>query len=130
MVTTPNFVHFPRSTVPEVAFLGRSNAGKSSLLNAVAHESGNKKTKDRDAELAFVSAKPGRTRTMNAFGIGRVFKTRKEPGSGRIVNEWSGEKGLVIVDMPGYGKGSRAEWGEEIVKYLKKREQYVDRLFL
>ena len=52
---------------------------------------------------------------MNAFAIGG------EDGHGR--------KRLVVLDMPGYGKGGRAEWGEEVLKYLGKRKQMV-RAFL
>ncbi|KAI9770439.1 MAG: GTP-binding protein [Geoglossum simile] len=77
---------------PEVAFLGRSNTGKSTLLNALLHSS-----------LCHTSSKPGRTRTMNAYS---VCQNR-----------------LTILDMPGYGKGSRPEWGTEIMKYLTSRKQ-------
>jgi len=52
---------------------------------------------------------------MNAFAVGG------EDGHGR--------KRLVVLDMPGYGKGGRAEWGEEVLKYLGKRKQMV-RTFL
>ncbi|KAI9780761.1 MAG: GTP-binding protein [Geoglossum umbratile] len=77
---------------PEIAFLGRSNTGKSTLLNAILH-----------ASLCHTSSKPGRTRTMNAYSVCQ----------GR----------LTILDMPGYGKGSRPEWGTEIMKYLTSRKQ-------
>ncbi|TGZ77333.1 P-loop containing nucleoside triphosphate hydrolase protein [Ascodesmis nigricans] len=78
---------------PEVAFLGRSNVGKSSLLNAVMNA----------RALAYTSSKPGRTRAMSAFKV----------GGGRV----------VMLDMPGYGKGSREEWGVQIMKYLTRRKQ-------
>lgn len=88
----------PLSSIePEVAFLGRSNVGKSSLLNAVMGQ-----------EVCWTSSKPGRTREMNAFGIGGTK---------------GGENKVVLLDMPGYGKGSRAEWGMEIMKYLQGRKQ-------
>ena len=88
----------PLSSVePEVAFLGRSNVGKSSLLNAIMGQ-----------EVCWTSSKPGRTREMNAFGIGGTK---------------GGESKVVLLDMPGYGKASRAEWGEEIMKYLQGRKQ-------
>ncbi|KAH0611978.1 uncharacterized protein H6S33_010030 [Morchella sextelata] len=80
--------------VPEVAFLGRSNVGKSSLLNALLN----------NKNLAYTSSKPGRTRLMNAFGI----------ADGK----------LVLLDMPGYGHASREEWGVQIMKYLKSRKQF------
>lgn len=88
----------PMSSIePEVAFLGRSNVGKSSLLNAIMGQ-----------EICWTSSKPGRTREMNAFGIGGTK---------------GGEHKVVLLDMPGYGKASRAEWGMEIMKYLQGRKQ-------
>lgn len=88
----------PLSSIePEVAFLGRSNVGKSSLLNAIMGK-----------EMCWTSSKPGRTREMNAFGIGGTK---------------GGESKIVLLDMPGYGKASRREWGEEIMKYLQGRKQ-------
>ncbi|KAJ5082941.1 GTP-binding protein EngB [Penicillium argentinense] len=88
----------PLSSVePEVAFLGRSNVGKSSLLNAIMGQ-----------EVCWTSSKPGRTREMNAFGIGGTK---------------GGESKVVLLDMPGYGKASRTEWGMEIMKYLQGRKQ-------
>ncbi|KAL4779310.1 P-loop containing nucleoside triphosphate hydrolase protein [Aspergillus varians] len=91
------------STEPEVAFLGRSNVGKSSLLNAIMGQ-----------EICWTSSKPGRTREMNAFGIG---------------GSKGGESKIVLLDMPGYGKASRTEWGAEIMKYLQGRKQ-LRRAFL
>jgi GTP-binding protein len=73
---------FPRDGLPEVAFLGRSNVGKSSLLNALAGTRG----------LARVSSEPGRTRLVNFFRVSGV----KKPG-GR------GAGALYFVDLPGYG---------------------------
>ncbi len=79
---------FPRDGLPEVAFLGRSNVGKSSLLNALAGTRG----------LARVSSDPGRTRVVNFF---RVVGAGKPGGAGR------GD--LYLVELPGYGyvKASR-----------------------
>ena len=93
------------STAPEVAFLGRSNVGKSSLLNAVMGK-----------RMCYTSKRPGRTKTMNFFAVGGEDQTGN-PGK------------VVILDMPGYGEGSREEWGEEIMKYLIKRRQY-DHIYL
>ena len=93
------FRTIPISSVPEVAFFGRSNVGKSSLLNALMGQ-----------KLCWTSSKPGRTREMNAFGVGGMK---------------GGESRVVLMDMPGYGKGSRDEWGEEIMKYLTGRKQSV-----
>ena len=85
------------SLEPEVAFLGRSNVGKSSLLNAIMGK-----------KICWTSSKPGRTREMNAFGIGGTK---------------GGESKIVLLDMPGYGAASRLEWGQEIIKYLQGRRQ-------
>ncbi|KAE8451526.1 hypothetical protein EG329_003599 [Mollisiaceae sp. DMI_Dod_QoI] len=88
---------------PEVCFLGRSNVGKSSLLNALLLR-----------RIAHTSSKPGRTRLMNAFAVGPEDDVQKR---------------LVVLDMPGYGKGGRAEWGVQIMKYLEKRKE-LKRAFL
>ena len=113
------FREFPLSDVSEVAFLGRSNVGKSSLLNALF----NRTTKP----IAHASSKPGRTKTMNAFGIGGSnqggvrLKEKTQDEHARVI----GRGGLIVVDMPGYGMGSRESWGPEIIKYLCERKQYV-----
>jgi GTP-binding protein len=88
---------------PEVCFLGRSNVGKSSLLNTLLCK-----------RIAHTSSKPGRTRLMNAFAVG---------------SDDNPENRLVVMDMPGYGKGGRAEWGIQIMKYLEKRKE-LKRAFL
>ncbi|KAL2040963.1 hypothetical protein N7G274_006421 [Stereocaulon virgatum] len=86
--------------IPEVAFLGRSNVGKSSLLNALLGQN-----------ICRVSSKPGRTQSMNFFAAGGE-DSFGSPGK------------LAVLDMPGYGKGSREEWGPEIMKYLTGRRQF------
>lgn len=93
---------FPPVGPPEIAFLGRSNVGKSSVINSLLGE-----------KLAKTSNTPGRTRTINFFEVRR-------PGQPRP--EW------LFVDLPGYGyaKLSReqtAEWPKFIEPYLKDREQ-------
>jgi len=111
------FRALPMSNVPEVAFLGRSNVGKSSLLNALLHRN--------NAKLAHVSSRPGRTREMNAYGVhGAGWVAGQELlDDGSRPRIWSGRGGLVVLDMPGYGKASRNEWGTEIEKYLVGRKQ-------
>ncbi len=85
-------------TRAEIAFVGRSNVGKSSLLNAIA---GRKK-------LALVSNTPGRTQLLNCFRLQRTDAT--------------------VVDCPGYGyanvsKTTRASWQPMIERYLLERER-------
>ncbi|CRG87762.1 putative GTP-binding protein EngB [Talaromyces islandicus] len=85
------------SNEPEVAFIGRSNVGKSSIINALT-----------ESKICYTSKHPGKTTEMNAFGIGGTK---------------GGESKIVLLDMPGYGKASRREWGIEIMKYLQQRKQ-------
>jgi GTP-binding protein len=91
---------FPVPSVPEIAFLGRSNVGKSSLLNALVGE-----------KSAKVSSTPGRTRAINFFSLNDESQRRK----------------LVFADLPGYGyakisKSISAEWPKFIEPYLAERE--------
>lgn len=94
-----SFRDIPMSDLPEVALLGRSNAGKSSLINALVGK-----------KICNASPKPGRTQVLNGFGIGGTK---------------GGESKVVVVDTPGYGYGSNAVSGPELLKYLSKRQQYV-----
>jgi GTP-binding protein len=92
---------FPSEGPPEIAFLGRSNVGKSSLINSLLGQ-----------KLAHVSSTPGRTRTINFIGI---FAKPTQPAPE-----------LLLVDLPGYGyaKLSRsitAEWPKFIEPYLTER---------
>ena len=92
---------FPAEGPPEFAFLGRSNVGKSSLINSLLGQ-----------KLAHVSSTPGRTRTINFIGI---YAKPSQPAPE-----------LLLVDLPGYGyaKISReisAEWPKFIEPYLKER---------
>lgn len=105
------------SPYPEVAFLGRSNVGKSSLLNALFGLTSEK--------MAHVSKRPGRTKTINGFGLMGKGHWGAAPTTGEKVAAWKqmGRGGCIVVDMPGYGGGSREEWGTEILKYLENRKQ-------
>lgn len=91
--------------VPEVAFVGRSNSGKSSLVNALLGDN-----------VARTSAKLGKTQTLNGWAVGGMDKT----GS---------KHKLTVLDMPGYGHGSRPEWGKTITKYLTQRKE-LKRVFV
>lgn len=115
------FRSFPASPHPEVAFLGRSNVGKSSLLNALF-------SRTRE-QLVHISKQPGKTKTMNGFGIGAPMGAAPLKGEKEAAWKRLGRGGLVVVDMPGYGGGSREEWGKEALKYLTQRKQ-LRRTFL
>ncbi|KAK4502388.1 hypothetical protein PRZ48_005813 [Zasmidium cellare] len=106
LYTAARFLSLPPSPYPEIAVLGRSNVGKSSLLNALFGRP--------RLNLARTSKKPGKTRTMNGFGVG---------GEGKSKDGSFGRGGVVVVDMPGYGSGSREDWGTEIMKYIENRKQ-------
>jgi GTP-binding protein len=95
----------PQDGRPEVAFAGRSNVGKSSLINALTGRT----------SLARVSVTPGRTRELNFFTLGK-------------------DAALYLVDMPGYGyaRASKSEikgWTRLIRDYLKGRRE-LKRVFL
>lgn len=92
--------HFPAPSVPEIAFLGRSNVGKSSVINSLV-----------GAKMARTSSTPGRTRSINFFEIRWPGKPRPE---------------MIFADLPGYGyaKLSREisqEWPKFIEPYLQER---------
>lgn len=92
--------HFPAPALPEVAFLGRSNVGKSSVINSLVGK-----------KLAKTSSIPGRTRSINFFELRWAGQPRPE---------------LIFTDVPGYGyaKLSReisSRWPEFIEPYLKNR---------
>ncbi len=92
--------HFPSPGPPEIAFLGRSNVGKSSLINSLLGE-----------KMAKTSSTPGRTRTINFFEVRRPGQPRAE---------------MLFADLPGYGYAKlprelTAEWPKFIEPYLQRR---------
>ena len=103
----------PKTQVPEIAFAGRSNAGKSTAINILTNQKG----------LAFASKTPGRTQHINFFSIGgaHVAMHRKDPTN---VDEIQG----LLVDLPGYGYAevsgdAKLHWQKLLGDYVQRREQ-------
>ena len=90
---------WPRDKLPEIAFMGRSNVGKSSLLNSLLRVQG----------LARTSSTPGRTQSLNFFLINGAFRFVDLPGFG-------------YARVP---KNIKATWGEMVESYLAKRSQLM-----
>ncbi|TKA34108.1 hypothetical protein B0A50_00088 [Salinomyces thailandicus] len=117
LYSAATFRTLPPSPHPEIAFLGRSNVGKSSLLNTLFNRP--------NSPVAHVSKRPGRTRTMNGWGVSGGLQMGAAPREGEREAAWKRfpRGGCVVVDMPGYGGGSREEWGKEALKFLERRRQ-------
>lgn len=103
----------PTHELPEIAFAGKSNVGKSSLINSLMCRK----------NMARTSASPGKTQTINFYKIDAF--TRKADESGAEVKE---DKKLYFVDLPGYGyakvsKSESEKWGKLIERYLHTSEQ-------
>ena len=100
LLAATDATHFPAPALPEVAFLGRSNVGKSSLINSLVGK-----------KLAKTSSTPGRTRSINFYELRWPGKPQPE---------------MIFTDLPGYGyaKISReisSQWPAFIEPYLKER---------
>ena len=91
--------HWPQDAKPEIAFMGRSNVGKSSLINSLLRVRG----------LARTSSTPGRTQSLNFFAINNQFHFVDLPGFG-------------YARVP---QSIRTSWGEMVTNYLAKRSQLV-----
>ncbi len=99
LTTAAQLVHLPELDVPEIAFVGRSNAGKSTAINTLTQQN----------QLAYASKKPGRTQHINLFALGR-----------------QGSTDAVRADLPGYGYAAvpladKQRWQRVMANYLVSR---------
>ena len=99
LTTAAQLHQLPAIEVPEIAFVGRSNAGKSTCINTLAQQ----------RQLAFASKKPGRTKHINLFALGK-----------------QGVMDAVLADLPGYGyaavsRSDKVRWQQVMVNYLVSR---------
>ena len=99
LTTAPRLEFLPDHAVPEVAFVGRSNAGKSTCINTLTQQK----------RLAFASKTPGRTQSINLFSLGK-----------------QGITDAVLADLPGYGyaavpRADKARWQQVMANYLVSR---------
>ncbi|HNE70563.1 MAG TPA: ribosome biogenesis GTP-binding protein YihA/YsxC [Giesbergeria sp.] len=99
LTTAAQLHQLPAVDVPEIAFVGRSNAGKSTCINTLTQQK----------QLAFASKKPGRTQHINLFSLGRQNQTD-----------------AVLADLPGYGyaavsRSDKVRWQQVMVNYLVSR---------
>jgi GTP-binding protein len=100
LTTAPELHFLPVLQLPEIAFVGRSNAGKSTCINTLTQQK----------QLAFASKKPGRTQHINLFTLGK-----------------QGINDAVLTDLPGYGyaavpKQDKIRWQQVMANYLISRE--------
>ncbi len=100
LTTAAQLHHLPPVDVPEIAFVGRSNAGKSTCINTLTQQ----------RQLAFASKKPGRTQHINLFALGR-----------------QGTTDAVLADLPGYGyaavsRSDKQRWQQVMANYLVSRK--------
>jgi GTP-binding protein len=100
LTTAPQLHFLPALDVPEIAFVGRSNAGKSTCINTLTQQK----------QLAFASKRPGRTQHINLFSVGK-----------------QGVTDAVLTDLPGYGyaavpKADKIRWQQVMANYLVTRE--------
>lgn len=99
LTEAPQLHHLPALDVPEIAFVGRSNAGKSTCINTLTQQK----------RLAFASKTPGRTQSINLFALGR-----------------QGQTDAVLADLPGYGyaavpQEAKRRWQQVMANYLVSR---------
>lgn len=112
--TTVNHLRdLPKLPVPEIAFAGRSNAGKSTALNILCNQK----------KLAFASRTPGRTQHINYFSIGGAHVAQHRKDATRV-----DEIRALLVDLPGYGYAevpgeAKQHWNALLGNYVSSREQ-------
>ncbi len=109
LISSVDYKHCPKADRPEYAFFGRSNVGKSSLINILCNHK----------NLARISATPGKTRLINHFEI-----ISSGTGNDRKDSKW------YLVDLPGYGYASvsqkeRKTWSTMIEDYIRKRNNLI-----
>jgi GTP-binding protein len=100
LTTAPQLEHLPELDLPEMAFVGRSNAGKSTSINTLTQQK----------RLAFASKTPGRTQSINLFALGK-----------------QGVTDAVLADLPGYGyaavpQEAKLRWQRVMASYLVTRK--------
>jgi len=103
LTSAPELHHLPDLSAPELAFVGRSNVGKSTCINTLTQQ----------RRLAFASKTPGRTQHINLFALGRQSLTD-----------------AVLADLPGYGyaavpKSAKIRWQQVMANYLASRPNLV-----
>lgn len=112
--TTVNHLRdLPRTQIPEIAFAGRSNAGKSTAINVLCNQK----------KLAFASKTPGRTQHINYFSIGGAHVGQHRKDETRI-----DDIRALLVDLPGYGYAevpgaAKEHWQDLLGNYVQRREQ-------
>ena len=110
VISSPTYKDCPPPDRPEYAFIGRSNVGKSSLINMITGQK----------NLAKTSGTPGKTKLINHFQI-----TSPPAHQQKGIMKWN------IADLPGYGyaatvsQKARNNWGNMIESYIRKRENLV-----
>ena len=109
LVSSPDYIICPLPDRAEYAFIGRSNVGKSSLINILCN----------NQKLAKISNSPGKTKLINHFEVESIAKT------GEPVTKW------YLADLPGYGfakvsLSQRKQWEKMIEDYLRNRENLVN----
>ncbi len=103
LTTAPTLEFLPPHSYPEIAFVGRSNAGKSTCINTLTQQK----------RLAFASKTPGRTQSINLFTLGK-----------------QGITDAILADLPGYGyaavpKHDKLRWQQVMANYLVSRENLL-----